>query len=103
MHVEDFIGKIASGLNGVHHLPDQMRRIVLQTHIRSVSESCEQGIEAGRAYREIGAARVRLPEYPHVVLFTGGKILFGIDANDIVHLLLEGPARIGVLSRRSAD
>src|SRR5260370_22171254 len=41
MHVEDLVREIASSLNRIHHLPNQMRWIVLQPDVRRVAEALE--------------------------------------------------------------
>src|SRR5580704_7822678 len=101
MHVVDLVDEFARGLDGVHHLPNQVRRIVLQADVWGVAEAFEQRFETRWAHRQVGATGPRLPQNLHVVLLAGREILFVVDANDVVDLGLERLLR--VLARTCSD
>src|SRR5580658_168375 len=84
--VIDLVQEVFGGLNGIHHLPQEMRGVVLQTDIRGILEGGEQRFEPHRAGGNVGAALPRLPQDAHLVLLASGEILFVVDAHDFVHL-----------------
>src|ERR1700729_3470834 len=87
--VIDLVQEVFGGLNGIHHLPEEMRGIVLQANIGGILEGGEQRFKPHRAGGNVGAALPRLPQDAHLVLLASGEKLFVVDAHDLVYLSCE--------------
>src|SRR5450432_2007452 len=95
VHVVDFVGEIAGGLNRVHELPDQVRGVELQSYVGAVLKALEKRFPADRSGTDVGSAGVGFPEDADLVFLAKREILLGVDFDDFVNLFLKGPALDG--------
>src|SRR3954467_1163580 len=101
MNIVDFVDEVPCRLDGIHELPHQVGRIVLQAHVRRIVKGTEQRLESNWTCGDVRAVRPWFPEDSHMIGFTGSKIFFVVDTYDFVYLVLK---RLGsILSRSRSD
>ena len=88
------LDEVPRALDRVHELPLQVRRIEEQARRRasrrSALKSASYPTGPGGDVRPAG---IGLPDDLHVVLLAQREVLLGVDANDLVHLLVQACGR----------
>src|SRR5215469_2229163 len=86
VNVVNMVHPVARSLVWVHKLTDVVRRIKLDPYIGRISKSLEERLVADGAGSYVGSFRPWLPDEADLILLTKRKVMFFIDAADLIDL-----------------